>query len=60
MDDEPDITFTIKIILKEIGFEVDTFNDPITALKSYKTNFYDLVFLDIRCQKWMDLNYIIK
>ncbi len=51
MDDEPDITFTIKIILKEIGFEVDTFNDPITALKSYKTNFYDLVLLDIKMPK---------
>ena len=48
VDDEPDITFTIKIILKEIGFEVDTFNDPITALKSYRTNFYDLVLLDIK------------
>ena len=34
--------------MKEIGFEVDTFNDPITALKSYRTNFYDLVLLDIK------------
>ena len=51
MDDEPDITFTIKIILKEIGFQVDTFNDPITALKSYRTNFYDLVILDIKMPK---------
>ena len=51
VDDEPDITFTIKIILKEIGFEVDTFNDPITALKSYRTNFYDLVLLDIKMPK---------
>ena len=51
MDDEPDITFTIKIILKEIGFQVDTFNDPITALKSYTTNFYDLVILDIKMPK---------
>ena len=51
MDDEPDITFTIKIILKEIGFQVDTFNDPITALNSYRTNFYDLVILDIKMPK---------
>jgi DNA-binding response OmpR family regulator len=47
-DDEPDITFTIKLILKEIGFQIDTFNDPIAALKSYRTNFYDLVILDIK------------
>ncbi|MGZ5485893.1 MAG: response regulator [Nitrososphaeraceae archaeon] len=51
VDDEPDITFTIKIILKEIGFQVDVFNDPITALKSYRTNFYDLVILDIKMPK---------
>jgi DNA-binding response OmpR family regulator len=51
VDDEPDITFTIKLILKEIGFQIDTFNDPITALKSYRTNFYDLVILDIKMQK---------
>ena len=51
VDDEPDITFTIKIIFKEIGFQVDTFNDPITALKSYTTNFYDLVILDIKMPK---------
>ena len=51
VDDEPDITFTIKIILKEIGFQVDTFNDPITALNSYRTNFYDLVILDIKMPK---------
>jgi DNA-binding response OmpR family regulator len=48
VDDEPDITFTIKLILKEIGFQIDTFNDPIAALKSYRTNFYDLVILDIK------------
>ncbi len=48
MDDEPDITFTIKKILEDHGFQIDSFNDPITALKSYKSNFYDLVTLDIK------------
>ena len=51
VDDEPDITFTIKGILKENGFQIDTFNDPITALKSYTSNFYDLVILDIKMPK---------
>ena len=51
VDDEPDITFTIKDILEENGFHIDTFNDPITALKSYRSNFYDLVILDIKMPK---------
>ena len=32
VDDEPDIIFTIKKILEENGFKVDSFNDPILAL----------------------------
>jgi DNA-binding response OmpR family regulator len=51
VDDEPDITFTIMSILNDNGFQIDSFNDPITALKSYKSNFYDLVILDIKMPK---------
>ncbi len=51
IDDEQDITFTIKNILEDNRFKVDSFNDPITALKSYRTNFYDLVILDIKMSK---------
>jgi DNA-binding response OmpR family regulator len=53
VDDERDITFTINGILNENenGFQIDTFNDPITALKSYTSNFYDLVILDIKMPK---------
>ena len=51
VDDEPDITFTIKSILNDNEFKVDSFNDPILALKSYRSNFYDLVILDIKMQK---------
>jgi DNA-binding response OmpR family regulator len=29
VDDEPDIIFTMKDILEEEGFKIDTFNDPI-------------------------------
>jgi DNA-binding response OmpR family regulator len=48
IDDEPDITFTVKDILEDNGFQVDSFNDPILALNYYKVNFYDLVMLDIK------------
>ena len=51
MDDEPDITFTIKSILKENRIQIDPFNDPVMALKSYKRYFYDLVVLDIKMPK---------
>jgi len=51
VDDEPDITFTIKSILNDNGFYIDTFTDPIKALKSYRSNFYDLVILDIKMPK---------
>jgi DNA-binding response OmpR family regulator len=51
IDDEPDITFTIKDILEDNGFQIDSFNDPILALNSYKSNFYDLVILDIKMPK---------
>lgn len=42
-----DITITIQIGLEDGGFNVDTFNDPSLASKSFKPNFYDLVLLDI-------------
>jgi len=51
VDDEPDLTYTIKRILEDNGFKVDSFNDPILALKHYKVNFYALVILDIKMPK---------
>jgi DNA-binding response OmpR family regulator len=51
VDDEPDVTYTIKKILDDNGFKVDSFNDPISALNYYKTNFYDLIILDIKMPK---------
>jgi DNA-binding response OmpR family regulator len=51
IDDEPDVTYTIKNILEEHGFEVDIYTDSILALDNYKSNFYDLVILDIKMPK---------
>ena len=51
VDDEPDVLYTIKNILEDNGFQVDTFNDPIISLKSYTSNYYNLVILDIKMPK---------
>ena len=51
VDDEPDITTSIKNGLSRNGFEVTTFNDPTAALTSYNVGTYDLLLLDIRMAK---------
>ena len=48
VDDEPDITSSLKLGLERRGFEVDAFNDPRKALAEFKPSGYDMVFLDIR------------
>jgi DNA-binding response OmpR family regulator len=60
IDDESDVTFTIKNILEDSGFAVDTFNDPILALNYYKVNFYDLIILDIKMPKMDGFELYIK
>jgi|GEM_PF-237628 CheY-like chemotaxis protein len=52
VDDESDITLTLRKILLHNGFEhVDTFNDPVLALQNFKPGLYDLVILDIVMSK---------
>ena len=60
IDDEPDITFTIKNVLEDNGFNVDCFNHPIIALECYRSNFYDLVVLDIKMPKMDGFELYIK
>ena len=49
IDDEPDVTFTIKTALGDTGlFEVDAFNDPEIDLSGFYSNLYDLAILDIK------------
>ncbi len=48
VDDEPDITSSLKMGLERKGFQVDAFNDPRKALREFKPNTYGMIFLDIR------------
>ena len=56
VDDNPDITLTFKAGLdgyyygdddKKKRFEVYTYNDPLSVLKEFKPQFYDLLLTDI-------------
>ena len=47
VDDEADITFTLKKELEQSGFSLDVFNDPIVALSNFKADYYDLILLDV-------------
>jgi two-component system, OmpR family, response regulator ChvI len=48
VDDEPDITMTISVVLESKGFEVQSYNDPVSALSSFKPYHYDLIILDVK------------
>jgi PleD family two-component response regulator len=53
IDDNYDITLTLKLALEtensdnKTRFEVYTYNDYLAALFEFKTNFYDLLLIDI-------------
>ena len=51
VDDEPDVTFTIKVILTSNGYQVDAFEDPEEALAQFRKEVYFLAFLDIKMPK---------
>ena len=50
VDDEPDVIFTLKIVLEENGFKVDSFTDPLVALENFRgeAGQYDMIILDIK------------
>ena len=51
VDDEIDITLAFKKGLESNGFMVDIYNDPVTALLNFKSDFYDLILVDVRMPK---------
>jgi DNA-binding response OmpR family regulator len=48
VDDEPDISLAYRMVLKDEGFKVDSFEDPQLALSNFKPDLYDLAILDIK------------
>jgi DNA-binding response OmpR family regulator len=51
VDDESDINLTLKMVLEENGFKVDSFTDPLLALKNFRkesAGMYELLILDMK------------
>ena len=51
VDDEPDLNLTLKMVLEDKGFKVDSFTDPLLALQNFKeeaAGMYGLLILDIK------------
>ncbi len=48
VDDEYDTNLTLKVVLEESDFKVDSFTDPLSALQNFKTGLYDLALIDVR------------
>ena len=48
VDDEPDVISVFKMVLEMNGFEVDAYDNPLSALDNFKPNSYDLLLLDIK------------
>jgi DNA-binding response OmpR family regulator len=48
VDDEHDVNLTIRMVLEEKGFKVDSFTDASQALENFTARLYDLVILDVK------------
>ena len=48
VDDEPDIVITLRTVLERNNFEVDTYTEPLQAIKNFTMNAYNLLILDIK------------
>ena len=48
VDDEPDVIIVFKMVLEMNGFEVDAYDNALSALDNFKPNSYGLLLLDIR------------
>ena len=56
VDDEPDIIYSIKRLLEDNEFVVDSYTDPTLALSNFKPGLYDLLLLDIKMPKMSGLD----
>jgi CheY-like chemotaxis protein len=48
VDDEPDSCMTFQAVLEDAGFKCISYTDSLRALQEFRSNYYDLILLDIR------------
>src|SRR5918912_1541850 len=48
VDDEIDICIVYQIVLQDAGYECVSYTDSLKALQEFKSNYYDLILLDIK------------
>ena len=48
IDDEPDVNISLRKVLENNGFVVDSYENPLLALDNFKPHYYDLLILDIK------------
>jgi DNA-binding response OmpR family regulator len=48
IDDELDICIMLKLVLESNGFLVNYYSNPIVGLDELKSNFYNLIIMDIQ------------
>jgi two-component system response regulator ChvI len=48
VDDDFDLTSMFKMVLEMNGFEVDAYNDPLSALREFRANSYGMALFDVR------------
>ena len=48
IDDEPDICMVYQIVLEDAGYQCISYTDPFSALEEFRSNYYDLILLDIK------------
>lgn len=51
VNDEVDINLSIRQILEDRGYEVDSYEDPVVALENFKPRYYCLVIIDNKMPK---------
>jgi CheY-like chemotaxis protein len=48
VDDEIDICIVYQIVLQDAGYECVSYTNSLKALQEFKSNYYDLILLDIK------------
>lgn len=48
IDDNPDVTLSLRFALEQNGFKTDSYTNPALAYENFRDGQYDLVLLDIK------------